>query len=109
MRWPSITTPEPVTSAGDCLVQGLSRSGRRNVAKILTTALSASWAMPGVGSGVGVVATTDPAFLVASLVVGGCAARASVPSNKAGRDRQRQETRVRVITSGATKNAADRR
>src|ERR1700730_17523686 len=40
MRLPSITTPEPVTSLGACLVQGLNGSGYRNVENTLTTAFS---------------------------------------------------------------------
>jgi hypothetical protein len=40
MRLPSMTTPEPVTSCGVALVQGLYGSGRRSVEKILTTEFS---------------------------------------------------------------------
>src|SRR3984885_4613028 len=50
MRLPSMTTPDPVTSLGACLVQGLKGSGYRMVEKTLTTefsmgeAVSAGWA-----------------------------------------------------------------
>src|SRR6266850_4459184 len=50
MRLPSITTPDPLTSLGACLVQGLKGSGYRMVEKTLTTefsmagGVSAGWA-----------------------------------------------------------------
>src|SRR5260370_29485718 len=40
MRLPSITTPDPVTSLGACLVHGLKGSGYRMVEKTLTTEFS---------------------------------------------------------------------
>src|SRR6185437_3996744 len=93
-------TPEPVTSAGDCLVHGFSKSGRRRVEKTFTTAFSASCDMAGVGSVAGVVATTDPAFLVGSDGGGnGSAARADKVSRGTSTQPQSRETRVRVISS----------
>src|SRR6266404_3482642 len=50
IRLPSITTPDPLTSLGACLVQGLKGSGNRMVEKTLTTEfsmgddVSAGWA-----------------------------------------------------------------
>ena len=40
MRLPSMTTPVPEESRGDCLDQGLKGSGEREVEKIFTTAFS---------------------------------------------------------------------
>src|SRR6185312_4236482 len=97
MRWPSMTTPEPVTSAGDCFVHGFRRSGRRIVAKTFTTALSASCDMAAVGSGEGVFATTEPAFFVASPAAGG-AANATAENAGTSTQPQRKESRVRVIS-----------
>src|SRR6516165_10887308 len=45
-----MTTPEPVASIGAALLQGRATSGRRMVEKTLTTALSASCAIVGLGS-----------------------------------------------------------
>src|SRR5215472_1601486 len=50
IRLPSMTTPEPVASIGAALLQGRATSGRRMVENTLTTALSASWAIAGLGS-----------------------------------------------------------
>jgi hypothetical protein len=40
MRLPSMTTPDPVTLWGACLVQGLNGSGRRMVLNTLITEFS---------------------------------------------------------------------
>src|SRR5215472_15797033 len=45
-----MTTPEPVASIGAALLQGRATSGRRMVENTLTTALSASRAIAGLGS-----------------------------------------------------------
>src|SRR5882757_2274436 len=50
MRLPSMTTPEPVTSLGACLVQGLKGSGYRRVENTLTTAFSTFTGTAGAGS-----------------------------------------------------------
>src|SRR5215469_1858502 len=94
-----MTTPEPVTSAGDCLVHGFRRSGRRMVAKTLTTAFSAFCEMAGVGSADGVVATTEPAFFVPSPGGGGLAANAEVENRGTSTQPQSRPIRVRVISS----------
>src|ERR1700744_6405210 len=100
MRCPSMMTPEPVTSAGPCLAHGFTRSGRRSVEKTLTTAVSASWDMAGVGSDAGVAATTEPAFLLASLVDGGSAANTDSDSSGASKQPQTSEYSERVIREG---------
>src|SRR5450830_1842648 len=45
MRWPSMTTPEPVTSCGPALLHGLYGSGPRKVENTLTTEFSTAEAV----------------------------------------------------------------
>src|SRR6266699_7272005 len=88
MRLPSITTPEPDTSTGASFAQGRTRSGRRIVAKTLTTAFSVSWETAAAGSDAG---TAD------GLAGGTSAGGPSVACRAADRtgDRSRQASRVR--------------
>src|SRR5215469_15804107 len=55
-----MTTPEPNASSGDALLHGRATSGRRMVENTLTTALSASWAIAGLGSAAGWGAAPAP-------------------------------------------------
>src|ERR1700760_2016464 len=80
MRLPSMTTPEPVTSLGADLVQGLNGSGYRSVENTLTTAFSTLTGTAGVLS---------------------CAALASEVTNRRPR-RSRRDDISRVISLWAS-------
>src|SRR5581483_2362477 len=100
-----MTTPEPETSAGACFIQGLEGSGRRSVANTFTTAFSASCDMAAVGSGVGVGATTDPEFLLASPAGGGAGAAAKADVHSSGnriqlQTRKRKSCVIRTVRVG---------